>query len=77
MGKGVGMWNFGSDEFESIIPIGLEDMITLLMNILPTLVIKISQIDLALTLQKRLRPFPIMHGIHKHRLQLVNSVIQP
>jgi hypothetical protein len=77
MSKGEGMWDFSSEEFESVVPVGLEDMEALLVNILSTLVTKIICIDLILTLQEGLSFFPVMHGIDKYSFEFVNGVIEP
>ena len=77
MSKSIAMGEFGPKEFEPIIPVRLENMITLLINKLPTLVTKISHINSGLTSQKDISLFPIMHRIHKHSLKLLHSMIQP
>lgn len=77
MGKSIRMSDFAPQKFEPIIPVWLEDMIALLMNVFSALIIKVINVDSFLTFQKGFTIFPIMHGINKNCLKLVNCMIKP
>ena len=77
MGKSVTMSNFSPENFKSIVPVWLENVIVLLMNILPAFVIKVSHIDCILTFQKALCLLPMVHRPNKHSLELLYSMIEP
>jgi hypothetical protein len=77
MGESIAVGEFGPKEFESVVPVGLENVVALLVDELPALIAKIWHINTILTSQKHIRLFPIMHGIHKHGLKLLHRMIQP
>ena len=49
MCEGVCMTDFSPEYFEPVIPVGLEDVIALLVDILSTLIVKIYNVDFILT----------------------------
>ena len=49
MCEGVCMADFSPEYFEPVIPVGLEDVIALLVDILSTLIVKIYNVDFILT----------------------------
>jgi len=52
-------------------------MISLLMNVFPTFVIKVSHVDCILALEKSLSIFPVMHGIYEHSFKFIDGMIEP
>jgi hypothetical protein len=52
-------------------------VIAFLVYKLSALIVEVCYVDIALTGQKSIRLFPVMHGIDKHGFQLIHSVIQP